>query len=61
MSSNVRHEPWAITHRRLALSSSHIPTTNRPEDSLTAEHYMLAWSADGWRPDVGADDLLARP
>ena len=32
---------------------------DRPEGSLTAEHYQLAWDATGWQPPAGADDLLA--
>jgi len=32
---------------------------DRPEGSLTAEHYQLAWDEQGWRPAEGADDLLA--
>jgi LmbE family N-acetylglucosaminyl deacetylase len=30
-----------------------------PAGSLTAEHYVLAWSADGWRARAGESDLLA--
>ena len=32
---------------------------DRPEGSLTAEHYQLAWDATGWQPPAGADDLVA--
>jgi N-acetylglucosamine malate deacetylase 2 len=32
---------------------------DRPEGSLTAEHYQLAWDARGWQPPPGAGDLLA--
>jgi N-acetylglucosamine malate deacetylase 2 len=31
---------------------------DRPEGSLTAEQYQLAWDAKGWQPPAGADDLL---
>jgi N-acetylglucosamine malate deacetylase 2 len=32
---------------------------DRPDGSLAAEHYQLAWDAHGWQPPAGADDLLA--
>lgn len=32
---------------------------DRPEGSLAAEHYVLGWDVNGWRPGPGADDLLA--
>jgi LmbE family N-acetylglucosaminyl deacetylase len=32
---------------------------DRPDGSLAAEHYQLAWDARGWQPPTGADDLLA--
>jgi LmbE family N-acetylglucosaminyl deacetylase len=31
---------------------------DRPDGSLAAEHYLLAWDAQGWQPPAGADDLL---
>lgn len=32
---------------------------SRPDGSLAAEHYQLAWSDAGWRPAAGEEDLLA--
>jgi N-acetylglucosamine malate deacetylase 2 len=32
---------------------------DRPEGSLMAEHFQLAWDEQDWRPAAGADDLLA--
>ncbi len=29
-----------------------------PEGSLVAEHYLLGWAADGWRPSPGCGDLF---
>ncbi len=44
-------------HRTQAADTAQL--LDRPEGSLRAEHYQLAWSADGWRPRPGASDLLA--
>ncbi len=32
---------------------------DQPDGSLNCEHYVLGWSADGWRPAPGETDLLA--
>lgn len=44
-------------HRTQAADTAHM--LDRPQDSLTVEHYVLAWSTDGWRPAAGCADLLA--
>lgn len=32
---------------------------DQPEGSLAGEHYVLGWDVNSWRPEPGADDLLA--
>jgi len=32
---------------------------DRPDGSLTTEHFQLAWDEQDWQPAAGADDLLA--
>jgi LmbE family N-acetylglucosaminyl deacetylase len=44
-------------HRTQAADTVYL--LDQPAGSLMAEHYQLAWSADGWRPGAGATDLLA--
>ncbi len=44
-------------HRSQAADTAHL--LDQPEGSLACEHYVLAWAADGWRPRLGEDDLLA--
>jgi LmbE family N-acetylglucosaminyl deacetylase len=43
-------------HRTQAADTAHL--LDLPPGSLRAEHYQLAWSADGWRPCAGGADLL---
>jgi N-acetylglucosamine malate deacetylase 2 len=44
-------------HRTQAADTAHL--LDQPAGSLTTEHYVLAWAADGWQPPAGVRDLLA--
>jgi LmbE family N-acetylglucosaminyl deacetylase len=43
-------------HRTQAADTSLL--LDQPQGSLTAEHYQLAWTDDGWQPSPGLGNLL---
>jgi N-acetylglucosamine malate deacetylase 2 len=43
-------------HASQAADTAHL--LDQPRGSLISEHYILGWSADGWRPAPGETDLL---